>query len=105
MISEVVSLFLFICQALERGSAARALVCVPWSRTTNHFKKWNSMQDMVVTVLLVGERLHRKHAGMGLLWTINCLVSYVNRQTTMFAVIAYRDLGNDTAVYFDIRKV
>eukprot|EP00039_Didymoeca_costata_P011518 m.162267 g.162267 ORF g.162267 m.162267 type:complete len:194 (+) comp15200_c0_seq1:183-764(+) len=46
-------------KAVKKSEAARALVCVPWSRTTNHFMKWKPMQDIVLTALLIGERLHR----------------------------------------------
>eukprot|EP00039_Didymoeca_costata_P008646 m.114569 g.114569 ORF g.114569 m.114569 type:complete len:181 (+) comp14172_c0_seq3:309-851(+) len=52
--------------AEEKASLAKALVCVPWSRKTNHFLKWKPKQDFLLTVLLVAERLHRKHAGSSL---------------------------------------
>eukprot|EP00039_Didymoeca_costata_P000905 m.47931 g.47931 ORF g.47931 m.47931 type:complete len:185 (+) comp10542_c0_seq1:326-880(+) len=50
-------------KAREKSAAARALVCVPWSPTTNYFIKWKPIQDMVLTVMLVGERLHRTDRG------------------------------------------
>eukprot|EP00039_Didymoeca_costata_P016924 m.308189 g.308189 ORF g.308189 m.308189 type:complete len:191 (-) comp16472_c0_seq27:178-750(-) len=50
-------------KAEQKAALARALVCVPWSRTTNHFLKWKPMQDLILTVLLVAERLHHKHTG------------------------------------------
>eukprot|EP00039_Didymoeca_costata_P016923 m.308187 g.308187 ORF g.308187 m.308187 type:complete len:182 (-) comp16472_c0_seq26:292-837(-) len=46
--------------ALKRRVAAQALASKPWTRTTNHFIKYKPKQDMIRTVLLVGERLHRR---------------------------------------------
>eukprot|EP00039_Didymoeca_costata_P016938 m.308129 g.308129 ORF g.308129 m.308129 type:complete len:193 (-) comp16472_c0_seq7:107-685(-) len=46
--------------ALEKSAAARALVSKPWSRATNYFLKYKPKQDVILTVLLVGERLHRR---------------------------------------------
>eukprot|EP00039_Didymoeca_costata_P013159 m.195912 g.195912 ORF g.195912 m.195912 type:complete len:200 (+) comp15693_c1_seq7:756-1355(+) len=45
--------------AQKQSAAARSLVILPWSPKTNHFLKWKSKQDLILTVLLVGERLHR----------------------------------------------
>eukprot|EP00039_Didymoeca_costata_P005507 m.82040 g.82040 ORF g.82040 m.82040 type:complete len:198 (-) comp12850_c0_seq2:164-757(-) len=50
-------------KAEEKSAAAHALVCVPWSRKTNHFGKWKPKQAMIETVLLLGERLHRRLIG------------------------------------------
>eukprot|EP00039_Didymoeca_costata_P016039 m.279981 g.279981 ORF g.279981 m.279981 type:complete len:252 (-) comp16324_c1_seq2:214-969(-) len=41
----------------------REKLFVEWSPSTNHFSKWNSKQDKILTVLLVGERLHRNRWG------------------------------------------
>eukprot|EP00039_Didymoeca_costata_P006884 m.94276 g.94276 ORF g.94276 m.94276 type:complete len:181 (-) comp13436_c0_seq2:44-586(-) len=46
-------------EAKEKSAAARTFICQPWSPTTNHWGKWKHMQDIVLTVALVGERLHR----------------------------------------------
>eukprot|EP00039_Didymoeca_costata_P017535 m.325630 g.325630 ORF g.325630 m.325630 type:complete len:112 (+) comp16547_c0_seq24:226-561(+) len=47
-------------KARQKSTAARALVSQPWSRTRNHYLKWKPMQEIIQTVLLIGERFRRK---------------------------------------------
>eukprot|EP00039_Didymoeca_costata_P022319 m.346501 g.346501 ORF g.346501 m.346501 type:complete len:212 (+) comp29421_c0_seq1:282-917(+) len=45
-------------KAKERSAEAWALVLQPWSPTTNNWGKWKHLQDTILTVMLVGQRLH-----------------------------------------------
>eukprot|EP00039_Didymoeca_costata_P007870 m.104735 g.104735 ORF g.104735 m.104735 type:complete len:289 (-) comp13854_c0_seq1:99-965(-) len=44
----------------ERADEARKRLSQPWSQSTNHFPKWKPKQEIILTVMLVAERFHRR---------------------------------------------